>query len=130
MDVPVPPRGALVAVVEDDEASRSALGRVLRAAGFEPALFASAEGFMGSWHRRAWLCLIVDVHLSGMSGIDLQRKIRNEGSDVPMIMTTGDREDRIRERAVAAGCTAFFLKPVCAERLLAILAALPNPSPA
>ena len=66
----------LVAVVEDDAMSRAAIGRLLRTGGFEPALFDSAEVFLASPLKRAAHCVIVDVHLAGMSGLDLQDKLR------------------------------------------------------
>ena len=118
------PGPALVAVIEDDEIARSALGRLLKAGGFEPALFDSAETFIASPPNRAWLCLIVDVHLTGMSGIDLQRKLRSEGSKVPIIVTTANRADVIREQAQRAGCAAFVRKPYSAETILPVLASI------
>ena len=76
-----------VAVIEDDDIARSALGRLLHAGGFEPALFDSAESFIGAQPACCpWLCLIVDVQLTGMSGIDLQERLRAAkltGSDAP-----------------------------------------------
>ena len=117
-------RPAFVAIIEDDAVSRHALGRLLLAAGFEPSLFDSAEAFIASESGRAWLCLIVDVKLAGMSGIDLQQKLRREGSDVPIIITTGNRADIIRERAQLAGCLAFLWKPFTAETLLELLGSL------
>jgi FixJ family two-component response regulator len=121
-------RPSLVAVVEDDEVSRCALGRLLHAGGFEPALFDSAETFTTSRPDRAWLCVIADVHLAGMSGLDLQRKLRGEGNEVPVIITTGDRADVIRERAEQAGCAAFLWKPFSAEVILGILHSIGHPS--
>jgi len=118
---------ALVAVIEDDAISRFALGRLLQASGFEPALFNCAETFIASQPNREWLCLIVDVHLTGISGIDLQRRLRSEGWEVPIIITTGDRADTIREGAQQAGCTAFLLKPVSADTLLPFLQSIPRP---
>jgi FixJ family two-component response regulator len=115
-----------VAVIEDDAVSRSALGRLLQAGGFEPALFSSAETFIASRANRAWLCLIVDVHLTGMSGIDLQQRLRSEGCEVPIIVTTGDRADMIRERAHQAGCVAFLLKPFSGDTILPLLRSLPH----
>ena len=112
---------AAIAVIEDDAVSRSALGRLLRAGGFEPALFDSAETFIAAKPDRSWLCLIVDVQLTGMSGIDLQRRLRSEGSTVPIIVTTGNRVDMIRDRAERAGCTAFLWKPFTADSLLVLL---------
>jgi FixJ family two-component response regulator len=127
--MPHEPTPALVAVIEDDAIFRAALGRLLRVGGFEPALFDSAETFIASQPTREWLCLIVDVHLTGMSGIDLQRTLRSEGSEVPIIITTGDRADAIRERAEQAGCAAFLLKPFSADTLLPFLRSIPLPDP-
>ena len=115
--------GAVVAVIEDDEVARWALGRVLQAGGFSPALFGSAEAFVAARHDRAPLCVIIDVHLTGMSGIELQSRLRSEGS-VPVIMTTGDRADSIRERAHQAGCAAFLWKPFTASTILGILGSI------
>jgi len=112
---------ALVAVVEDDAPSRLAIGRVLRAGGFEPALFDSAEEFIKAPPARTPLCLILDVNLGGMSGIDLQRQLRQRGSAVPIIVTTGRREEAIRDRAEATGCIAFLWKPFAAATLLAVI---------
>jgi FixJ family two-component response regulator len=114
-------RSSHVAVIEDDDIARSALGRLLRAGGFEAALFDSAESFIGSEHVCTWLCLIVDVHLTGMSGIDLQQRLRAEGSGVPVIVISGNRADTIRERAHLAGCAAFLLKPFSGNIILSLL---------
>lgn len=116
-------RPALVAVIEDDEIGRVALGRVLRVGGYEPALFDSAEAFMAS-PAAAPLCLIVDVQLVGMSGLDLQMKLRSEGVETPVIIITGNRAGAIRARAEQAGCAAFLWKPVSSEVILAHLGAI------
>ena len=126
--MPKESRPALVAIVEDDDASRSAIARLLQAGGFEPVLFDSAETFMASPPSRAWLCLIVDVHLTGMSGLDLQQKLHSRGSEVPIIVTTGDRADVIREQARQAGCAAFLWKPFSAEIILGLLASIARQS--
>jgi FixJ family two-component response regulator len=115
---------ALVAVIEDDQITRAALGRVLQVGGFEPALFDSAEAFILSPPTAALLCLIVDVQLPGMSGLDLQMKLRSEGFEVPVIIVTGKRVHAIRERAEQAGCAAFLWKPFSAQTILALLASI------
>jgi FixJ family two-component response regulator len=120
---------ALVAVIEDDEIARAALGRVLQAGGFEPALFDSAEAFISSRPSAALRCLIVDVQLTGMSGLDLQIRLRSEGFEVPVIIITGNRTTAIRERAEQAGCAAFLWKPFSAETILTLLALIGNQSP-
>ena len=111
----------LVAVIEDDDIARTALGRLLDAAGFEHALFDSAETFLASRQDRGWICLIVDVQLTGMSGIDLQWTLRAEGSEAPVIIITAKLTDAIRERAEQAGCAAFLTKPFRGETILALL---------
>lgn len=114
----------LVAVIEDDEMSRYALARVLEASGFECELFDSAERFLSSPPARPLLCLIVDVQLAGMSGIELQWQLGCQGSSVPIILVTGNRAEKIRERALAAGCAAFLWKPFSADAILAALTAI------
>ena len=118
----------LVAVVEDDVIARNALGRLLNAGGFEPALFDSAETFMSERHRE-WLCVIADVQLTGMSGLDLQCKLRSEASSVPVIVITGHRADAVRERAEQAGCLAFLSKPFSGTDILTLLDTLSRTRP-
>jgi FixJ family two-component response regulator len=65
--------------------------------------------------------VIVDVHLGGMSGIDLQSRLRRDGSAVPIIVTTGQPEPAIRDRAERNGCTAFLWKPISADMLLTVI---------
>ena len=96
---------AVVGVIEDDAVSRGALGRLLQAGGFEPALFDSAETFVASPRNRQWLCLIVDVQLTGMSGVDLQRQLR--GGRVQRAGHHHDREQgrhRSRTRGARRVC--------------------------
>jgi two-component system response regulator FixJ len=117
-------RPGLVAVIEDDDVSRCALGRLLEAGGFEPALFESAEAFIAASPARDWLCLIVDVQLAGMSGLDLQQQLRADGSNVPVIIATGNRAEVIRKRAQDAGCAAFLWKPFSPDTVLSLLASI------
>jgi FixJ family two-component response regulator len=118
-----------VAIIEDDDIARGALGRLLKVGGFEPALFDSAEAFVASPPEREWLCLIVDVQLTGMSGIDLQRRLRSEGSAVPIVIVTANRADVVRERAQQVGCTAFLSKPFSGDTILSILDSIARQSP-
>jgi FixJ family two-component response regulator len=110
----------LVAVVEDDAIARQALGRLLDAGGFNPALFESAESFLPERHRE-WLCVIADVQLTGMSGIDLQCALRSEALLVPVIVITGHRADAVRDLAERAGCAAFLSKPFSGAAILTLL---------
>jgi len=112
----------VVAVVEDDLAARTALGRLIRAGGFEPALFESAEAYIDASPAPA--CLVVDVRLPGMSGIELQQRLRDSGRMPPIIVTTASHEMEIRDRAEQNGCAGFFWKPVDAGALIATIQAL------
>ena len=115
-----PPR--LVAVVEDDAPARTALGRLLRAAGFDPVLFESAEAYLDA--APAPTCIVVDVKLPGMSGIELQQRLRAAGAAPPIIVTTASRDTVLEERAQQNGCAAFFRKPVNGSLLTATIASL------
>jgi FixJ family two-component response regulator len=118
-----------VAVVEDDPASQKTLARVLRAGGYEAALYASAEEFLSSPLPESPIGLLLDVHLSGMSGLDLQRRLRNEGSTIPVIIITAFDDARSREQAERVGCVAYLRQPCEAETILALLRSLAHDEP-
>ena len=88
----------LVVVVEDDPASQKTVARLLRAGGFDAAIYSSAEDFLASPPQGVPVGLLLYVHLGGMSGLDLQRRLRNEGSTVPVIIITAFDDARSRER--------------------------------
>jgi FixJ family two-component response regulator len=108
-------------VVEDDAVSRRSLGRLLEIGGFEPSLFESAEDFLATPPDPAPVCLILDLQLSGMSGIELQRKLRAEGSTLPIIVTTGNREEAVSESVRRQGCRCILFKPFSSHDLLVLL---------
>jgi FixJ family two-component response regulator len=118
----------LVAVVEDDPGSQKTLARVLRAGGYEAAVYASAEEFLSSLPRPP-IALLLDVHLSGMSGLDLQRRLRSEGSTIPVIIITAFDDARGREQAERVGCVAYLRKPCEAETILTLLRRLTHDEP-
>jgi len=111
----------LVVVIEDDPASQKTLARVLRAGGYEAATYASAEEFLSSPPHSTPIGLLLDVHLGGMSGLDLQRRLRNEGSTLPVIIITAFDDARGREQAERLGCVAYLRKPCAAETILSLL---------
>jgi FixJ family two-component response regulator len=119
---------AVIAVVEDDPSARSAMTRLLDVCGFEPAAFESGEAFIEATPSKPLLCLIVDVHLGGMSGIDLQRRLRINGVSTPIIVITAQREEAIRARAEREGCVAFLWKPVEPSALLQAIRGIPAAS--
>ncbi len=107
-----------VAVVDDDESFARATGRLLRAAGFEPSLYPSAEAFLRDTSHPLPDCLVLDIHLEGMSGLELRRQLTALGRTTPVIFVTAYDEPRIREEARQVGCSAYFSKPVPGKPLL------------
>src|SRR5262245_18886296 len=111
----------LVVVIEDDLASQKTLARVLRAGGYEAAIYGSAEECLASPPRSSPLGLLLDVHLGGMSGLDLQRRLKDDGSTTPVIIITAFDDARSRAQAERLGCVAYLRKPCEAETILALL---------
>ncbi|MCX6923247.1 MAG: response regulator [Verrucomicrobia bacterium] len=117
-----------VAVVDDDESFARAIGRLLRASGFEVSTYLSAEAFLATTTRPEPECLVLDIQLGGMSGLDLQRRLHELGVPVPIIFVTAHDGPAVRQEAQQAGCSAYFLKPVRGESLLKAIAEAVNPS--
>jgi FixJ family two-component response regulator len=99
-----------VAIIDDDASANRALGRLLRGAGFEPSGFDSAEGFLADPARPTFGCLLIDIQLTGMSGLELQRRLQSEGSHVPVIFITAHDDPSYRAEAIRRGCVGFFRK--------------------
>jgi FixJ family two-component response regulator len=119
------PRIPLISIVDDDEAPRRSLDNLIRSAGLRARGFASAEAFLESNQLGETDCLILDVRIPGMSGLELQRQLAQANSNLPIIFITahGDRDQRTQ--ALEAGAVAFLYKPFYDEELLqAINAAL------
>jgi FixJ family two-component response regulator len=112
-----------VAVIEDDADERTALGRVLRASGFDVKSYASAEDFLASGTMEA-LCLLLDLQLEGMSGLELLRDLRMEGSTLPVIVITASDDTDSRREAEQLGCFAYLRKPFQGRALVALLRTL------
>jgi len=116
---------AVVFVVDDDESVRGSLKRLIRSLGLAVETFASAEDFLSSPHRLAADCLILDIRMPGMSGIDLQQRLAQAGSRIPIIFISAHDDQEARLRAMKGGAVAFLQKPFEEEDLLeAICAAL------
>jgi FixJ family two-component response regulator len=115
----------LIAVVDDDEAIREALQSLLRSVGLRAEMFASAEDFLQAGQRRATACLILDVRMPRMSGLELQRQMATANCPTPIIFITAHGDEETRARALRAGALAFLDKPFSDEVLLrAVQAAL------
>jgi FixJ family two-component response regulator len=108
----------LIAVVDDDEAIREAIQSLIRSVGLRVAVFASAEDFLNSDQLQATDCLIVDVRMPRMSGIELQRQLTSANHPMPIIFITAHGDAETRARALRAGAVAFLDKPFSDEVLL------------
>jgi len=116
-------------LVDDDASVLKAMNRLFRAAGYVAETFASAEAFLKSPFQLKNAVLIVDIHMPGLSGLDLQLELTRDGIDIPVIFITAHDNAETREKARRAGAAAYFRKPVDARALLdAIEWALSAPS--
>jgi FixJ family two-component response regulator len=104
-------RPKMVAVVEDDESYREALQRLLKSAGLSVLVFASAEDFLNSGQQRETGCLIADIRMPGMSGLDLQARLTTEQFSIPTIFITAHGEEKMRLQAMRGGAVKFLAKP-------------------
>ena len=117
----MPIGGALVAVIEDDVAMRKSIERLLEASGFNTATFAGGQEFLNSDAATTAKVLILDIHLDGMSGLELQRRRLAAGSKCPVIFITAHDDQATREQALRLGCAAYLLKPFKAHQLTGAL---------
>jgi FixJ family two-component response regulator len=111
----------MISIVDDDKSFREAAKMLVKSLGYAAATFASAEEFLESGRLRNTACLITDVRMPGMSGVDLQSHLLANGHRTPVIFVTAHREERLRERALAAGALGFLIKPFREENLIACL---------
>jgi FixJ family two-component response regulator len=108
----------VIAIVDDDEPLREALGSVMKAAGFSPRTFASAEEFLACDDCDETACLILDVRLPGMSGIELQKQLSKTNRRLPIVFVTAHGDASLRDSMMRAGAAAFLYKPVRSDALL------------
>ena len=105
----------LIAIVDDDDGLRNSLDNLLRSVGYRVQGFASAEAFLQANHAPETACLLLDVHLRGMNGLELQRQLMAIHWGIPIIFVTAYIDDDVRARALAAGAVAYLYKP-CHEK--------------
>ncbi|WP_183824483.1 response regulator [Aliirhizobium cellulosilyticum] len=109
---------SLIAIVDDDLAIREALDDLVKSLGHKSLLFSSAEEFLQFQPRASIDCMLVDVKMSGLSGIELQSRLNRDGDRPPMIFMTSYHDDRTRKAALDGGALAFLGKPVDLSRLI------------
>jgi FixJ family two-component response regulator len=115
------PDRCLIAIVDDDEPFRMALRTLLRASGFNNVSFTSAEEFLSSRYARRTACVIADVNMAGMTGLQLHERLVDSGRKVPVILITAYPNDSVRRKALDAGVVCYLIKPFAADDLFACL---------
>ena len=111
-------KAKLVTIVDDDESVRSALQGLMKVAGLPARAFASAEEFLESGQQHQTACLIADIRMPGMSGLELQAELNAESCRVPIIFITAHGDAKMRMQALRAGAVEFLAKPFDDEVLL------------
>ena len=111
----------MIAIVDDDESVREATKGLIRSLGYAAATFASADEFLHSGRIQQTDCLITDVQMPGLSGVDLQTRLTAEGHRLPIIFMTAFPDERIRGRALGAGACGYLSKPFSDESLIGCL---------
>jgi FixJ family two-component response regulator len=111
-------KSQMIAIVDDDKAVRDALEMLMRSLGHNASKFGSAEEFLAFDKLYDTSCLITDVQMPGLTGIDLQDRLNADGCRIPIIFITGYPDDTVRARAMKAGALGFLVKPVDANHLI------------
>jgi len=113
----------MISIIDDDVCAREATARVIQSLGYAVASYASAEDYLDSDHIDGTSCLITDVHMPGLSGVELYRRLRADGFTAPTIVVTGQPDESMRTQVLAAGAIAFLSKPFAKNVLLACVKA-------
>ena len=108
----------LVAIVDDDESIRNATRDLLRAAGFSTATFEDAESFLGSASRASASCVVADIRMPGMNGLELYQTLVASGDGIPTVIITAHPEQVTQSRAREAGITCYLSKPFAPDELV------------
>jgi FixJ family two-component response regulator len=111
----------VVAAVDDDFRVRESMESLLASAGYSPVMFSSAEELLGSGTLAVATCVVSDVRMPGMDGLELQRRIRLERPALPVILISARHNDEIRQKAIEEGALDFLYKPFDAAQLLKII---------
>ena len=118
--MPMADQCKVIAVVDDDPTFQKAIASLLTSYGFATRVFASAEAFLDSHAANEAACLVLDIHLSGMSGLELRQRLKAGGSQLPVIFITA-ADDAIQTQATKAGCVACLHKPFAADSLISAI---------
>ena len=111
----------IVSIIDDDQGVRHAVQRLIRSRGFVTRAFASAEEFLQSPSLHETVCLITDIQMPGMTGMELHDFMLKQGPPLPVIFLTAFPDERIEKRALAAGALGFLTKPFDAKALISLV---------
>jgi FixJ family two-component response regulator len=111
----------LIAIIDDDAFARDGMTALVESLGYVSARFASTEEYLASNIVVETACLVLDVHLPGMNGPDLQANLLADGYRIPIIFVTGQFDDRTRAKVSRAGAIAYLAKPCCEKMLVSCL---------
>ena len=117
----------LISIVDDDESVREAAEGLMKSLGYNAVAFASAEDFLRSLELSQTACLIADINMPGMSGLDLHRRLSASGPRIPTILITAYPDDRVHDSALRDGVTCYLTKPFEESELLSCVAAAMSP---
>jgi FixJ family two-component response regulator len=112
---------SIISIVDDDQSVRESLHGLLRSVGFSVQVFVSAEEFLQSGHLDKTDCLILDVRMPGITGLELQRQLRAQGCQIPIIFISAHADDETRGQALGGGAVAFLIKPLNEDMVLTAL---------
>ena len=124
----MPPPSRVVATVDDDRRVRESVQSILESAGYDAITFESGETFLESGALSRVACVVADVRLPGIDGLELQRRVRRDRPSVPIIFIIAHDDDDIRRRALKDGAVAFLVKPFDGGELLEHIARIANGS--
>jgi FixJ family two-component response regulator len=120
--------GRTVLLLEDDDSMREAIERLLVAAGFEPAAYVSAEELLASHDLEGVTCVVTDLKLPAMSGLELLAHLRSRGVEAPVILITAHDKPGLREDVLRRGAAAYLAKPFRGTALLATIRSVIDPT--
>ena len=112
---------SIISIIDDDEAVREATGQLIQSLGYPVATFASATEYLNSGRVSDTACIIADVQMPGMSGVELQQRLISDGRSIPVIFMTAFPKDTIRDQLLSAGAFGYLRKPFTDTCLIACL---------
>jgi FixJ family two-component response regulator len=114
---------ALISIIDDDALARNGIRELVESLGYKAVAFSSAEHFLGSNMMAETMCVITDVQMPGLNGLDLQEALQSQGRHIPVILITAYANEKLRTRALNGGAVGFLSKPFNEEALINCLAA-------